>query len=307
MIIEFDFANDLLEKIEVELNNCEENNEIQLLKNFSVAKTANKDWMLKYQIFSFPIYSSTSTNTLSIYKEYYDLLVEDWKKNHPQLVEKGIEKTVQNLMDQDMLSDTIYSAIYDKVSKLVYQYGDVLKNTIETNGLFGIQDEEKILLIHLKKYQEILSSENKQIQIFHGVILNKSISDNILKIYTRFIKLRLDMLNPSLVETNEQKTKLPTKFIWKGSQKHLLELFVELRKNNWIDDLQWGDFTKSAKAICNLFDLSQTRKNDTSDIEQSFYQILKGKHNRITNEREYDDILGPEKNRKFNNLKKNGS
>lgn len=305
MIIEIDFANDLLELIEEELNNCEKRSQIQLFKRNSVIRSADLEWMNKYQNFSFPIYSLNSTNTLSIYREYYDLLVNDWKINHPTLVEKGIEKTIMNLMDTDIFSETIYYAINDKVSKLVYQYNDVLKSTVETNRLFGIEDEERILLIHLKKYQEILNSENKQIQIFHGIVLNKSISDNILRIYIRFIKLRLEMLNPSFIELKEEFVKIPTKFVWKGSQKDLCELFVELRKNNWIDELQWGDISKSAKAICNLFDLSLTRKNDTSDVEQSFYQILKGKHNPITKEREYNEVLGLTKNRKFNKIQKN--
>ena len=301
MIIELDFANDLLELIEKELNEEEDSNQIYLFKEFGAVKSADLEWMRKYQDFSFPVYTTSSTNKISISKEYYEILVSGWENIETQTA----KAKVKNLIETDISSEAIYSAIQEKISKLVYQYDKVLKCTIETNRLFGIEDEEKILLIHLKKYQEILNSQDKQIYFFHGITLSKGISDKILRIYVRFIKLRLEMINPISLEVKEQQIKLPTKFTWKGSQKDLCELFIELSKNNWIEDLQWGDISKSAKAICHLFDLCLTKRNENSDVENSFYQILKGKHNPSTKKREYDEILGNEKNRKFNKIKKN--
>lgn len=303
MIIEYNFANDLLEKIEEELISYESKNGIQIIKRFSISKSANLEWMRKSQDYSFPINTSGSTEIIQITKEYYELLVNGWQEKHPELVKKGIVETVKSTMESDFPEETIHSAIYDKVSKLIYQYDEVLKCTKETNRLFGIEDEEKILLIHLNRYNEILSSDFKQIEFLHGITLNKKISDLILKIYIRFINLRLKMLNPKITQIEERKTEIATKILWKGSQRDLCELFIELQEKKWIDEFEWGERNKIAQSICNLFDLTLTKKNKNSNVENSFYQILKGTHNPKTKKREYDVVLGKESDRKFNKIK----
>ncbi|MEP1490077.1 MAG: hypothetical protein ABJK28_16785 [Algibacter sp.] len=303
MIIEFNFANDLLEKIEEELINYDNKNKIQVIKRFSINKSANIEWIRKSQDFSFPINSSGSTEIIQITKEFYEILVNGWKEKHPELVKNGISETIQSMMESDFPDETIHSSIYDKVSRLIYQYDEVLKYTKETNGLFGIEDEEKILLIHLNKYTEILSSDFKQIDFLHGITLNKKISDLILKIYIRFINLRLNMLNPKITQIKERKAEIATKILWKGNQRDLCELFIELQEKKWIDDFEWGERNKIAQSICNLFDLTLTKKNKNSNVENSFYQILKGTHNPKTKKREYDEVLGKESDRKFNKIK----
>ncbi|WP_430409303.1 hypothetical protein [Kordia sp.] len=302
-MIEFNFANDLLEKIEEELIKYENKNKIQLIKSFSIGKSANLEWMRKSQDFSLPINSSDSTEIIHITKEFYELLVDGWKEKHPELVKGGISDKIQSMMESDFPEETIDSAITDKINKLIYQYDEVLKCTKETNRLFGIENEEKILLIHLNKYNEILKSDFKQINFFHGITLNKKISDLVLKIYVRFINLRLEMLNPKITQIEERETEITPKILWKGSQRDLCELFIELQEKNYIDNFEWGERTKIAQSICNLFDLSLTKKKKNSNVETSFYQILKGKHNPETGLREYDEVLGKEKERKFNKIK----
>jgi len=304
MIIEYNFASDLLEKIEEELINYDEEKPIQV-KFFALNKSANLDWMRKSQEFSLPINTSGSTDTIQITKEYYEILVDGWKEKHPELVKKGIEETIQSTMESDLPSEDIDSAINVKISNLIYQYDLVLKNTKETNGLFGIDDEEKILLIHLNKYNEIINSDFRQIDFLHGITLNKKISDLILKIYIRFINLRLKLLNPKIVPFEEAKTQKAIKIEWKGSQKELCELFIELQEKEWIHDFKWGERNKIAHSICNLFDLTSKKKSDDSNVENSFYQILKGIHDPKTKKREYDEILGGKEERKFNKIKKN--
>lgn len=303
MIIEHNFANDLLEKIEEELIKYDEKNKIQIIKRFSIGKSANLEWMNKRQDFSFPINSSGSTEIIQITKEFYELLVNSWKEKYNELVKEGIPAKVESMMESDFPDETIHSAIYDKVSRLIYQYDEVLKCTKETNGLFGIEDEEKILLIHLNKYNEILSSDFKQIEFLHGITLNKNISDLILKIYIRFINLRLEMLNPKITQISERKTEIATKILWKGTQRDLCELFTELQQKDWINEFEWGERNKIAQSICNLFDLTLTKKNKNSNVENSFYQILKGTHNPKTKKREYKEVLGKENDRKFNEIK----
>lgn len=303
MIIEYNFANDLLEKIEKELVKYDDKNKIQVIKQFSIGKSANLEWMNKSQDFSFPINSSGSTEIIQITKEFYELLVNGWKVKHPELVKNGIPAKIESMMESDFPDETIHSAIYDKVSRLIYQYDEVLKCTKETNGLFGIEDEEKILSIHLNKYNEILSSDFKQIEFLYGITLNKNISDLILKIYIRFINLRLEMLNPKITQFAERKTEITPKILWKGSQRDLCELFIELQEKDWINEFEWGERNKIAQSICNLFDLTLTKKKEKSNVENSFYQILKGTHNPKTKKREYDEVLGKENDRKFKEMK----
>ncbi len=305
MVIENNFANDLLEKIEDELVKYENEKQIEV-KNFSLGKSVNLDWMRKNQEFSLPINVSGSTDIVQITKEYYEILVNGWLKKYPESVKNGVPETIKEMMESDFPVETIHTAIYDKISNLIFTYNLVLETTIETNGLFGIKDEEKILLIHLNKYIEIINSDIQQIDILYGITLNKKISDLVLEIYIRFINLRLKMLNPEIIQIKENNTGKSTKILWKGSQKELCELFVELQEKEWIDDFKWGERSKIAHSICNLFDLTLTKKSKDSNVENSFYQILKGIHNTKTRKRDYTEILGTINERKFNKIKKNG-
>lgn len=306
MIIEINFANDLLEKIEGELINYENQNKIELRK-YSLGRKKDFDWINKNQEFSLPINSSGATEIIQLTSDYYENLVNSWVKKHPELVEKGVEATIKSSMESDSPDETIHIAICDKISNLIYQYNLVLEVTKEANGLFGIEDEEKILLIHLNKYREILSSDVKQIDFLYGITLNKKISDLILEIYVRFINERLKMINPKLSQIDTNHKEKATKILWKGSQKDLCELFIELQEKGWIDEFKWGERNKIANSICNLFDLTLTKKRENSDVVNSFYQILKGIHNPKTKKREYIEILGSENDRKFIEIKKNGS
>ena len=218
------------------------------------------------------------------------------------MIDGNIEKTVERLRTQEFPPEVISSAITDKLLSLLYKYDDVLKITKEASGLFGIEDEEKILLIHLKKYDEILKNPAKQISILHGIDLNKKVSDLILKVYIRFIQQRLELLNPPQPTIENISLSQPSKILWNGSQKDLVELFVELQSKGWINEFNYGDRSKIAKAICNLFDLTKTKRKIDSDPENSFYQKLKGIHNPVSKEREFDTVLGPQKDRKFSTI-----
>jgi len=306
MIIEYNFAVDLLEKIEEELNLYESQNKIEV-SFISIAKMKpNFEWLRKVQNYSLPIFSNGSTDIIQVSREYYEILVSNWEKEHPKLIQKGMEETVKSMMEDYFPEETIQIAISDKISRLIYEYDLVLEATKESNQLFGIEDEEKILLIHLNKYNEIINSNNKQIDFLRGITLNKKINDLILEIYIRFINRRLKMLNPELHIVEKKKSKKLTKILWKGTQRDLCELFVELQEKKWIEEFKYGERNKIASSICNLFDLTLTERNEESNIENSFYQILKGEYNRKTKNRDYDDVLGTKEERKFNKMKKNG-
>ncbi|NVK66288.1 MAG: hypothetical protein HWE22_16975 [Flavobacteriales bacterium] len=155
----------------------------------------------------------------------------------------------------------------------------------------------------MNKYLEVLDSDVQQISIIEGIGVTKEISDLVLKIYVRFIELRLQMLHPetyTITPTDRGKSK---KVTWKGTQKELLELFVELQSKGWIDKIESGDKAKVSHSICNLFDLTPTQKKESSDVENSFYQILKGKWNHDENRHEYS--LPAENKRRFSLIEYN--
>lgn len=304
MIVEHNFADDILENIEDELNHYGRDIGIKV-NNISITKmNPNFEWLRKVQNFSLPIFSTGATGIIQLSKEYFEILTSNWAKDHPKLVVNGLPETIESLMKNDP-EDTISSAITGKISNLIYEYDLVLAATKESNRLFGIEDEEKILLIHLKRYSEILNSDTLQIDFLKGITLSKKLSDLILEIYIRFINMRLDLLNPDSAKVVIKRNQTLTKILWKGEQKDLLELFVELQLKGWIEEFKYGEIKKTSDSICNLFDLTLTKKGEGSDPENSFYQILKGVQNSKTKKREYDEILKNEKERKFSKIREN--
>lgn len=304
MILESNYANDIFEQIDLELERLHELNKIDQT-NFRLRKEGDFNWLYQQNTLSFPSNTVGSTNTVRINNLYFQILANHYKENHPDLYKGTIEKTVDYLKEDEIKPDLISTAIYDKVSSLLYKYDSVLAISKESSGLFGIEDEEKILLIHLNKYIQILKDPTKQIEIIYGIDLNKKISDLVVSIYVRFIQMRLQLLNPDKPKIENINSTESTKLLWKGKQKDLVELFVELQAKGWLDEFNYGDRSRISKAICNLFDLSETKRSVESDPENSFYQKLKGLHNTITKKREFDKILGTKNDRKFNEIKQN--
>ncbi|NJO87797.1 MAG: hypothetical protein HC831_01700 [Chloroflexia bacterium] len=307
MITEHNFADDILELIEEEVYKYGELRKIKIRDKSLPGVKPDFEWLRKTQNYSLPIFSMGATEVIEINRRYYEILVSGWEKDHPQLVKDGNEVTIQSMIKSDIPEESILCAINDKISRLIYEYDKVIEATKESNRLFGINDEEKILLIHLNRYKDILESDTEQIDYLRGITLNKKISDLVLEAYIRFISYRLKMLNPEQPKIGKKLNSTSTKIIWKGSQKELCELFVELQDKGWIDEFKYGERNKTAQSICNLFDLTLTKKNENSNPENSFYQILKGIYNRRTKQRDYEEILGPSSERKFNRIKENES
>lgn len=306
MIIEYDFAKDLLEEIESELNKHENEVGILITKKHSTLNI-DYDWIYNSQIYCLPIYTSETTDIIQISNYYFEIYFNGIKEKHPKLVENGVENAIESEMNNCYPPSSIYTAIYDKISNLIFNYKKVLETTRENDNLHGILNEEKLLINHLNKYYEILQSNTKQIQFLRGIVLNKVISDLILKIYTRFIHLRLSIINPKIFAFENEPHEIQTsKLVWLGSQKELCELFIQLQEKEWIEEIKYGKINKTAKAICNLFDLTLTQRDSNSDIENSFYQILKGKNNHKTKRREYDDVFGNKYKFSFKGIRKNG-
>lgn len=301
MIIPSDFADDLLDKIdEIIFDHYEKD---QIGYNEKIRPKVDLDWVSKSMKFSLPSSIQEAASSIYVTWHYYQVLVHGTVEQHPDFLSGTFEETVESTIKDNYLEETIQWAIRDKIHRLVFEYDKVLEATKESNFLFGINDEEKILKIHLNRYLEVLGSDLQQISIFPGIGVTKEISDLVLKIYVRFIELRLQMLHPEtqmITPTDRGKSK---KITWKGTQKELLELFVELQDKGWIDEIEFGDKAKVSHSICNLFDLTPTQKKESSDVENSFYQILKGKWNHDEKRHEYS--LPAENKRRFDLIKPN--
>lgn len=307
MLIEYNFAEDLLEEIDDQLDQYQEDNEIKFSNSSPTSKRTNFESLIKLNEFSFPVFTRSSSNQIIIARYFFEIEAARWEKEKSEFVEQGKEKAIEKLINSEFFSyrETIFIAIQTKISNLINEYSRVFEATKETNFLFGIEDEEKILVNHQNKYMKVLNSNDQQMQIIEGIWLNKEISDLVTKIYLRFISLRLKLLNPVPVEFEEAPKQNLAKIIWNGDQRDLLELFVELEYKGWIEEPKPGDRNKTAKAICNLFDLSLTKRTKENRVVESFYQIYKGDLNGVTKKREYDAVLKSIHKRSFCEIREN--
>jgi len=96
------------------------------------------------------------------------------------------------------------------------------------------------------------------------------------------------------------------KLIWRGKQKDLAALILELQEKNWIEKIEKGTLKEVVVSISGLFDFSETKKLKKSDEVSSLYQIMKGKINKETGKKVYPQVYGTlPKRKKFPDVKKN--
>ncbi len=181
----------------------------------------------------------------------------------------------------ELNSETIEDFISTYFHCLVYDYKDVLKNTLKQHYFTGIKDEVKILLSILNRYKSVLKDKTKQIDLFWCVKLNKQLSDLVLEMLIEFIEHRLNLLTVSTEnlsignELNYVENDIFS-IDWNGTQQELCELILELEKKQWIAEIKNGDRRKFANSITKIFNLTNTRKNQKSNPNNSFYQLMKG-------------------------------
>lgn len=178
-------------------------------------------------------------------------------------------------------SETIEDFISTFFHCLVYNYEDFLKNTFKQHYFVGINDEVKILLVILNRYKSVLNDKTKQIDLFWCIKLNKQISDLILEMLIEFIEQRLNLLTISTESINNvnELNYIESKFYsidWNGTQQELCELILELEKKEWIAEIKNGDRKKIANSLTKIFNINNTKKNEKSNPNNSFYQLLKG-------------------------------
>ena len=166
---------------------------------------------------------------------------------------------------------------------LIYNYDEFLINTMKQHYFVGINDEVKILLSILKRYKSVINDKTKQIDIFWSIKLNKQVSDLLLEMLIEFIEQRLNLLTISTNDINFENKLIYVEneifsIKWNGSQQELCELILELENKEWIVEIKDGERRKVAGSITKIFDLTNTRKNKKSNLNNSFYQLLKGEY-----------------------------
>ncbi|PIB36460.1 hypothetical protein BFP72_14170 [Reichenbachiella sp. 5M10] len=266
-------------------------------------------WHYTSTFLNFPLEIENSSNNIGIsifatelLDLYYDC-VEGNRSLSSQKSKELFEKRKTFIPDDNI--ETIEFFIDAFFTSLVYNYQTFLANTMAQHYFVGINDEVKILLNILKRYKSVLLDKAKQIDVFWSIKLNKEISDHIIEMLIDFIEQRLNLLTISSDHTpfeskiNHIENDI-FKIEWNGSQQELCELILELENKEWISNIKNGDRRKVANSITNIFDLTQTKKNTKSDPSNSFYQLLKGEHDK--NQRTFPFLEKETYEKKFNKI-----
>lgn len=263
--------------------------EIISLRRMNIS-TFKKEEIVKHYDYAFKnfpldIGNSAKENGVSIFAtELFELHFELVELDGTITAEKAKELVEKRkVFDPRNHCETIENFISTLFHCLVFNYDEVLMNTMNQYYFVGINDEVKILLSILNRYKSVLKDKTKQIDIFWGIQLNKQISDLILEMLIEFIEHRLNLLTISIENINlGQELNYVENDIfsidWNGSQQELCELILELEKKEWIAEIKDGERRKFANSLTKIFNLSNTKKNKKSDPNNSFYQLLKGEY-----------------------------
>ncbi len=298
-----------------EINQIIYNNssKVSFLKKMTI-DNYNKEKINEYYndyFFNFPFTIEDASEEIGIsifatelFELYYNL---DEKMN--QVSSLRIKEVMENrkkFIPENHL-DLIIDYIDEFIHRMVYSYDKLLENTKKHHFFKNIDDEKIILLNLLKRYKSIVNDETKQIDVFWSIKLTKTLSDLIVKIFIEFIEQRLNILTINFEQTNfEYKTTYVENKIhqikWNGTQQDFCELIIELEKNNWIEKIQDGDRKKLVNSITKIFNIDNTKKNENSDPNNSFYQLLKGEYE--NKERIYPFLENSKYKRKFDLIKK---
>lgn len=309
--MDFYFAKDIEEQVESRLHEIHEETPIQVFHSQRPTREIDYKFLYDSEKFCLPYSIRNAVSLNRVDRFYYDVFFNGIKDEHPTIVSKGIEESIQKELKECHPPEVLHTAITDKISNLVFQYNKVLAITRERDNLQGIHDEEKIIINHLNRYYHVLNSPDLQLELSIGLLYSKEISDLFVRALIRFLEKRLSLLNPQLDKSKEEEISLTYgpdrqfRFVWGGSQKELLELIVMLQKNNWINSIPKNQLSQAGKAICNLFDINGTKKSQNTDPTNLFIQILKGEINQDTSQREYDKVYMKGYKYKFDEIKPN--
>ncbi len=313
MITDNNYFEPRLEEINREITSY--NREIHLLKKCSISNFSKENITKRFndifKVFPFQIESASDDIAISVYTSVLFDLIYKISDYDGKIDSSHIERAKQKFETPQIVEDDKYiinDLFEEYFHTLTYWYGEVIKNTMEYHFFYGITEEKIILTNLLKLYKSILSTESKQLCFFWGITLTKKISDIATRMLIDFIEQRLLVLNPQadIEGITNKMTFIDNNFKsieWLGTQQELCELFLELIDKNWIHKIETGERKNVAKSITTLFDLSQTKRNEKSNPQESFYQQFKGEL--MDGERYFKFLESDNYEKRFDKMEKN--
>lgn len=297
------------EKIFAEVDN--DNVEIHPLKSYIIKDFSEKNIKKRYrnifQVFPYEIETASTTFAISIFSteilDLYHHFSDYTREIEPDKIKAiTLKRNDFTTVDQNL---TLTDYIEEYFHSLVYWYEKVLKNTKKYHFFANIQDEKVILMNLLTRYKSVLADDTKQIYLFFGIGLTKSVSDIVVSMLVEFIEERLKILLvkvelDSFISKSTYINNNNKKIEWLGTQQEFCELLIELIEKNWIENIEDGDRKAFINTISSNFEFSASKRNKTSDHTSSLYQIFKGEHNK--NQRFYPFLEKPNYKKKFNSI-----
>ena len=240
-----------------------------------------------------------SERFISLEEHYYGLVEVNPKYVHSaQKIKQSIIAAKEELDVPTFLSDLLRNKLRELPLILSEQI-----NGLKNSSRFPCCEDIDIIIQGLiNHYNVVINSPDKQINYFMAEIqLNKRLSDlmtlGVIQTLQKVLEIRqqtkINLAINELPKRDDYQTK--HKLIWRGKQKELVELIVELQSKGWIAEIPVGSLSKAAREITSVFDLTGTDK--------SFSQILKGEM--LDGKRTYDKIYGKRYKQKFNEIKEN--
>ncbi len=291
------------------------NDEILLLRKTRIHDFTKEVITKKYNnlflILPYEVETSSSSISISIHAiKVFDLYYK-FNENITKLDYDTIIKAKNEFEDKKIYSDDKYiinDFLEEYFHNLTYDFSSIMDKVKQLFFFKGIESETIILQNILNHYKAIVADDKKQLVVFWGISLTKEISDIVTEMLIDVIEQRLLLLNPTITTNNiVSKTTYIDNSIkqieWLGTQQELCELITELISKKWISPIREGERRKISNSITTFFDLTNTKRNESSKIEDSFYQLFKGEI--IEGVRNYPFLDSKRYSRKFNTIENN--
>lgn len=278
MITSITFSSTQLEKIDLLLLDTPDYARLRFSNRKIEFRSDLKEYkgLYKYNFISFPV------DVVPRGYEFYvsQSFITDYHKYHAirnNLREELLMRQLDNT-GEERQRELISSMIREKVMNLSFEFEKALKWARTSYIFAGITDNVTILRNLLNLYRNVRKQEAFQISHFGGMTLPKEVSDLMTDIYIIYLTDRLAMMEIKDVRTDQMITptqELGARLKWHGKQQHLVELYLMLEQKGWVTNNGLSK-KKVAELLCQLFDISSTKRKEDSNSIESIYQLLKG-------------------------------
>lgn len=305
MITSLNYSSPQLEKIDDLLMDEANVMPLRYYKRNTEFRHEEKIYRRLYKLYfiGFPV--EVVPRAYEVYIPHDDLI--NYHKYHA-LRNKTTDKMLMEMIEDTCdlrLRELVSSMVHEKIMNLSFEFESALKFARSYHVFAGITDNLTIIRNVLNLYINVRKRDDVQIAHLGHITLPKSISDLMTDIYITYLSDRLSMLEikdvhaENSLSVNKDEVQ---KIKWNGQQQHLAELFLELKKKQWIATDEMS-LQKTARLLSELFDLSHTKRKPGSDPANNIYQLLKGEFDKADNyERKHFSDTHPKYQRKFESI-----